>query len=112
MSAGRIAKRSSTQRRHDAIVRIRKLGRQFFEMGRCTPCIVADSPCWMLEGQSLCSGCKQRNKKVGECDGCFSVSEFDNLQDQREKLQADVERKDREIGLLIDALTRSQKEKG
>ena len=105
MSSSRITKRSSTQRRRDAVSRIKIFGREFFGMGRCTPCIESDSPCWMLEGQSLCSGYKLKNKKVGECDGCFSVSEFDELQDQRQRLQADVERQDKEISLLIEALT-------
>jgi DNA repair exonuclease SbcCD ATPase subunit len=65
----------------------------------------------MLEGQSLCNTCKSKNKKVGECDGCFSASDFDALQDQRERMQRDVEEKDRRIGELIAALTGAQREK-
>jgi TolA-binding protein len=65
----------------------------------------------MLDGQSMCNTCKGKNKKVGDCDGCFSVSEFDALQDQREKMQRDVEEKDRRISELISALTQAQSEK-
>lgn len=107
----RPTRRTSTQRRIDASERIQKLGRQFFGMGRCSSCIESDSPCWMLEGQSLCNTCKRKNKKVGECDGCFSVSDFDNLQDQRERMQREIEEKDRRIGELISALTQAQNEK-
>jgi len=115
LSSHRVAKRpsrpSSTQRRKDAVERIKKLGRQFFEMGRCSECIKTDSPCWMLDGQSMCNTCKGKNKRAGDCDGCFSISDFDALQDQREKMQRDVEEKDRRIGELIAALTAVQSEK-
>jgi Spy/CpxP family protein refolding chaperone len=39
------------------------------------------------------------------------VSDFDALQDQRERMQRDVEEKDRRIGELIAALTATQREK-
>jgi hypothetical protein len=65
----------------------------------------------MLDGHSLCNTCKSKGKKVGECDGCFSVSDFDTLQDQREKMMNDISEKDRRIGELIAALTAAQKEK-
>jgi len=115
MNASRVVKRpprpSSTKRRLEAAKRIESLGRQFVGMGRCSNCVVSDSPCWMLEGQSLCNTCKSKNKKVGECDGCFSASDFDNLQDQRERLQREAAEKDRRIGELIAALTQTQREK-
>jgi len=65
----------------------------------------------MLDGQSMCNTCKGKNKRAGDCDGCFSISDFDALQDQREKMQRDVEEKDRRIGELIAALTAVQSEK-
>ena len=102
---------SSTTRRHNAIQRIQTLGRQYFGMGRCTNCQLTDSPCWLLEGQSMCGTCKRKGKKVGECDGCFSASEFDELTDQRERMQADIEAKDRQIQELISSLTAVQNEK-
>lgn len=114
MPPSRVAKPvrlSSTQRRQNAVSRIQKLGRQLFAMGRCTSCIQTDSVCWMMDGQSMCSTCRSKNKKVGECDGCFSVLEFDSLQDQRDKMQKEVEDKDRQISGLIAALMAAQKEK-
>ena len=53
----------------------------------------------------MCSTCRSKGKKVGECDGCFSVSDFDSLQEQREKMERDIVEKDRRIGELIAALT-------
>lgn len=115
MSANRVKKDyhriSSTQRRHNAAALVKQLGRQFFEMGRCSNCILSDSPCWMVEGQSMCNTCRGKNKKVGECDGCFSISDFDSLTDQREKMESQIREKDRRIGDLIAALTAAQKEK-
>ena len=58
----------------------------------------------MLDGQSMCNTCRLKNKRVGDCDGCFSVLEFDSLQAQREKMMQDVEEKDREVRRLLDTL--------
>ena len=59
----------------------------------------------------MCDSCRRKGRKVGDCDGCFSVSDFDALQDQREKMQQDIVEKDRRIGELIAALTSAQREK-
>ena len=52
----------------------------------------------------MCNTCRLKNKRVGDCDGCFSVLEFDSLQAQREKMMQDVEEKDREVRRLLDTL--------
>lgn len=98
MSSNRVEKRdrSSTQRRRDAISRIEKIGKQLFDMGRCTPCQRSDSFCFVLEGHSKCSSCAK--KGVKNCDGNFSVVEFDTLEHKKLEVQQRQRDKRAEVG--------------
>jgi len=100
MSSSRVTKypRSSTSRRHIAVAKIEKLGRQLFEMGRCTPCQNSDSFCWVLEGRSKCSSCLK--KGVGNCDGNFSEAEFDALERKKQEIKEKAAEQRAEIGRL------------
>ncbi|KAM0737990.1 hypothetical protein ACQRIT_000794 [Beauveria bassiana] len=103
MSNARVSKsyRSSTQRRHDLISRIEKLGLQLLDMGRCTPCREKGSLCFVLKGYTKCSSCIKRN--VTHCDGNFSVEEFDHIESQKERLRQEAQRKRQEVGRLAAA---------
>ena len=59
----------------------------------------------------MCNFYKRKNKKVEEYNGYFSASKFDKLQDQRKRIQRNIEEKDRRISKLITTLTRVQQEK-
>lgn len=103
MSSSRVEKRdrSSTQRRRDAISRIEKIGRQLFDMGRCTPCQRSDSFCFVLEGRNKCSSCAKKGVKT--CDGNFSVVEFDTLERKKLELKQRARDKRAEVGRLAAA---------
>ena len=56
----------------------------------------------MLDGYKKCSSCTK--KGVKECDGVFSVEEFDALTAQWNRLTEAARRKDEEIkGMLAEA---------
>jgi hypothetical protein len=97
---------SSTSRRHTAVARIEVLGRQKFDMGRCTPCQRSNSLCFMLDGYAKCSSCTK--KGVKDCDGNFSAEEFDALTAQRNKLVEAARRKDEEIKEILAEAARAQ----
>ena len=59
----------------------------------------------------MCNTCREKGKRVGDYNGCFSVNDFKALADQRNKMQKDIVEKDRRIGELISLLTQAQREK-
>jgi hypothetical protein len=97
--------KSSTARRQNTVLKIRALGRELLEMGRCTPCQNSDSVCFVLDGCARCNTCTKKNIK--ECDGTFSDAEFDALTAQRNRLVEAARRKGEEIRSLLKTATRA-----
>ena len=103
MPSSRIEKRprSSTQRRHLLVQKIELIGKQLFDMGRCTPCQNSDSFCFVLEGRSKCSSCLK--KGVASCDGNFSEAEFDALERKKQEIKREALAQRAEVGRLAAA---------
>jgi hypothetical protein len=88
--------RTSTTRRHEAAERIKKVGIQFFEMGRCTPCQKSNSLCFVLKGRKRCSSCEKKNGT--KCDGNFSAVEFDALERKKQEIKQQQAEQRAEVG--------------
>ncbi len=98
MPSDRVSKkyRSSTERRHTAAAKIKLLVFELLEMGRCTPCQVANTQCFVLKGRKRCSACESKNNN--RCDGNFSEVEFDSLEAKKRQCQEEARSKRAEVG--------------
>lgn len=98
MSSDGITKRSKTssERRKTAALKIKLLGIELLDMGRCTPCQNSGSACYILKGHKKCSSCEHKDNR--RCDGTFSELEFDTLEAKKREAQKDAQEKRAEVG--------------
>ena len=103
MSSDRVEKsyRTSTCRRSTAYRKIISIGVTLSDMGSCSACQRAHTPCVVLKGYSKCARCTKVNAK--RCDGNFSELEFDTLERQKSVLRAQAAEKRAEVGRLAAA---------
>lgn len=103
MPSDGISKRSKTssERRKTAAAKIKLLGLELLEMGRCTPCQSSNSACYILKGHQRCSTCEHKDNR--RCDGKFSELEFDTLEVKKREAKADAQAKRAEVGRLAAA---------
>ena len=103
MSSGRTTKRSKTpsECRKAAATKIKLLGIELEEMGRCTPCQNSGSQCFILKGHKRCAACEHKDNR--RCDGKFSELEFDNLEVKKRQAKEDAQAKRAEVGRLAAA---------
>lgn len=90
----------STLRRQNASSKIKTLGYQLFDMGRCSACQNGNSLCFVLKGYSKCSSCVKKNIR---CDGKFSEVEFEALDQRKREVQSRAQEKRAEVGRLAAA---------